>query len=67
MEHGFTWFRFTCLMLVLIVLFVFHIDLPKVHQDVVEVKSLSAPAVQVVQYPIGGCSLTRVHFEILWQ
>lgn len=67
MEHGFSWFRISCLVIALLALYAVRIYEPKVRQDVADVKALQSPTVVIKRTPLTGCSVSRLNLDVGWQ
>lgn len=67
MQHGFSISSIIILILLILIIWGVRITAPKVYKSVSNIKSLSSPAKQITQYPITGCSISRIDLEAIWQ
>lgn len=67
MEHGFTWSSIVILVLLLLVIFGVRWTAPMVTKSVQSVQAVAVPSVQITEYPLVGCSVSRVYFGIGWR
>lgn len=57
------WILILCLLVILGVRY----TVPQITKAVQSVQQVTVPSVQVTQYPILGCGISRIKFEALWQ
>ena len=64
MDEWFKHIPYWILILVLLVILGIHYTAPQVTKAVQGVQEITTPSKQIKQYPIMGCSISRIHFGI---
>jgi len=67
MEEWLKHIPYWILILVLLVILGVRYTAPQVTKAVQSVQQVAVPGIPITQYPILGCSISRIHFGVDWQ